>query len=66
MVVGPFNDSTRVQCFEFTVIDDSSPERDEVFVISFAPTVDTVNIMPPRVSVTIQDNDCMLTDILYN
>ena len=61
MTVGPFDDATRVRCFEVTITDDSDPERDEVFFINFVPNLDTVNIRPPSVSVTIQDNDCKLT-----
>ena len=60
IVVGPFNETTRVLCFDVTINDDRDPERDEVFFIDFVPTLDTVNIRPPRVSVTIIDNDCKL------
>ena len=60
MMVGPFNDATREQCFNVTITDDLDPERDEVFFIDFVPTLDTVNIQPSRVSVTILDNDCKL------
>ena len=66
MVVGPFNNGTRVQCFDVNIKDDALPERDEVFFIDFVPTFDAVNIVPPRVSITIKDDDCMLTDTLYN
>ena len=59
--VGPFNNATRVQCFNVTITDDPDPERNEVFFIEFVPTLDTVNIVPSRVSVTILDNDCKLT-----
>ena len=58
--VGPFNDATRVQCFDVTIIDDFDPERDEDFFIDFVPTSNRVNIVPRRVSVTIEDNDCKL------
>ena len=64
IVLGPFNDATRVQCFNVTIIDDTDPERDEVFFIDFVPTLETVNIGPSRVSVTILDNDRKLTHFI--
>ena len=60
MAVGPFNDATRVQCFDVTITDDPDPERDEVFFINFVPTSDRINIGPSRINVTIEDNDCKL------
>ena len=65
VVVGPFNNETRVQCFDVNIIDDPDPEGDEDFFIGFDATVDAVNILPLHVSITIKDNDCMLTDTLY-
>ena len=61
MILGPFNDGTRRHCFDVTIIDDSDPERDEVFYINFVPDNPRVTIIPNRISVTILDNDCKLT-----
>ena len=60
MILDPFNSETRIQCFDVTIMDDPNPERDEVFFIDFVPTSDRISIIPPRISVTIQDNDCKL------
>ena len=56
--LSPYNDDTRAHCFAVTIIDDPFPERTEMFFINFVPTLDSVRIMPSRVSVTILDNDC--------
>ena len=61
MVVGQYNDATRVQCFDVTIFDDPKPETDQMFFINFVPTDSRVNIRPlQKVSVTILDNDCKL------
>ena len=58
--LGPYNDGTRGQCFDVTILDDPDPEREQVFFIDFEPTNNAVFITPGRVAVTILDNDCKL------
>ena len=59
-VLSPYDNDNRMHCFDVTIIDDTDPERTEVFFINFVPTLDDVEIRPPQVSVTIIDNDCKL------
>ena len=64
MVVGPFNQGTRELCFNVVIEDDDDPERNECFFIDFVPDFHRVQISPPRAKVTIQDDDCKLSNTM--
>jgi len=62
MVLGPFGNNNRLQCFSVTVIDDNVPEMIEQFMtmVTFCPgepVPPNTIITPPNSTVVIQDND---------
>ena len=62
MVLGPFGNNNRLQCFNVTVLDDDVPEEVEEFMtmVTFCPgesVPPTIIITPPNSTIVIEDND---------